>query len=90
MKNLYNLSTDISGKLKSSDIEKMVKKYPKVNFWIVNGPAVKLHEKIAERSSYKLLGYPSTAFIKNNMITNFQIGGNQKTFEENIKTLLKD
>lgn len=70
-------------------LEKIFKKYPKVNFWIVNGPAVKLHEKIAERSSFKIPGYPSTAFIKNGIIQKVQIGGNPKTFEENIKTLLK-
>lgn len=70
-------------------LETILQKYPKVNFLIVNGPAVKLHEKIAQRSSFKIPGYPSTAFIKNGIIQNVQIGGNPKTFEENIKTLLK-
>ena len=65
------------------------KKYRKVDFFIINGPKLKLHEHVAKRSKYKIPGYPSIVFIKKGMIKDVQIGGNEKHLEEKIKALCK-
>lgn len=74
--------------------ETLPNKHKKINFLIVNGPHVKLHEEVAKfkkdkHSNFKIPGYPSIIFIKNGKPIHLQIGGNEKTLDENIKTLLK-
>lgn len=71
--------------------ETLPKKYSKINFVMVNGPKLSLHKEVAKLSEnkFKIPGYPSIVFIKNGKIKDIQIGGNPKTLEEKIKTLLK-
>jgi thiol-disulfide isomerase/thioredoxin len=80
--------------------ETLPTKYPKVNFFIVNGPALKLHEELGKfakdtklpvgpNNQFKIPGYPSIIFVKNNSPKDLQVGGNPKTLEEKIEALLK-
>ncbi len=69
--------------------QNLPKKHPKIDFFTVNGPKLKLHDHVAKRSKYRIPGYPSIVLIKNGMIKDVQIGGNEKTLEEKIKTLCK-
>ena len=74
--------------------ESLPKKHSKVSFFITNGPHVKLHEQIAKfkkdkNNNFKIPGYPSLVLVKNGKPLNVQIGGNEKTLDENIKNLLK-
>lgn len=73
-----------------SFFEKLSTKYDNISFFIVNGPKLAFHKKIAEYSNnaFKIPGYPSIAFIKNGKITNVHIGGQTKQLEEKIKKLL--
>lgn len=70
--------------------ETLPEKYPMVNFFSVNGPEHKLHEKVKRESKekFRIPGYPSIVFIKNGEIKNLQIGGNEKSLYENIKKLI--
>ena len=72
--------------------ESLPAKYPRVNFLTVNGPQLKLHEKMAKfekdkESNFRIPGYPSIVFVKNGKPVNVQIGGNEKTLDENLKKL---
>lgn len=74
--------------------ETLPAKYPRVTFCIVHGPHLKLHDEVAKfkkdkNSNFKIPGYPSIVFIKGGKPINVQIGGNEKTLDENIKKLLK-
>lgn len=74
--------------------ETLPKKYQRVMFLITNGPHLKLHEEVAKfkkdkNNNFKIPGYPSIVFIKGGKPVNLQIGGNEKTLDENIKNLLK-
>lgn len=74
--------------------ETLPAKCPRVNFLIVNGPHLKLHEEVAKfkkdkNSNFKIPGYPSIIFGKGGKPKNLQVGGNEKTLDENIKNLLK-
>ena len=73
--------------------ETLPAKYPKINFLTVNGPRLKLHEQVAkykkDKDSYfRIPGYPSIVFVKNGKPVNVQVGGNEKTLDENIKKLI--
>ncbi len=67
------------------------KKYDTINLVIINGPRLHLHTEVAKLSEnkFKIPGYPSVVFIKNQKIKDLQIGGNPKILEEKIKKLLK-
>jgi hypothetical protein len=71
--------------------ETLPAKYPRVNFLLVNGPQLKLHEEVAKFSDkkFKIPGYPSIVLVKNEKIKDLQIGGNTKSLEDKIKAFLK-
>ncbi|MBP9764723.1 hypothetical protein KBD08_00115 [Candidatus Babeliales bacterium] len=68
-------------------------KYPSVSFFIVkqntrqivNSPSVL---NFLQEKQFKIPGYPSIMFVSKNYF-NKQIGGDIKTLEKNLKTLLK-
>ncbi|MBI2353201.1 thioredoxin family protein [Candidatus Dependentiae bacterium] len=80
-------------KIITPEFETLSKKHKSISFVKVNGLRTKMHEHIKNESlkqgtSFKIIGYPSFAFIKNKKIVYVLIGGDPKKLKDIINQFL--
>lgn len=75
----------------SKTFENQAKKHRSTNFLSADGKKLNAPKVVGDFTSntLKIPGYPSVLYIKNGIITDYQIGGNPKVFEEKLQKLQK-
>ncbi|MBI2344580.1 thioredoxin family protein [Candidatus Dependentiae bacterium] len=75
----------------SKTFEKSAKNNRKITFLSANGKNLNAPQIISNytNGTIKIPGYPSILFIKNSKVVDYQIGGNDKIFQEKLENLLK-
>lgn len=75
----------------SKTFEEYAKKHRSINFLSADGKKLNAPKIVSDytNNAIKVPGYPSVLYIKNGTISDYQIGGNPKVFEEKIHQLQK-